>query len=216
MARSLAERLADWSEAQHLLRVRIYPDAFLRERGQPVLSWCHYPGLSACAVLDTPEAVAMTSPEYLPHWQQTEAAVLSRALDNSLRQSPDEVVPQAPGGVALTLLHAEHMYTSAYALAPERYVAAMGPAGAIVSLPCRDVVILHPLGQSPVMAALMVVGDITREAYGADDAPLSLDLFWHRPGVARRIGTSKGTDMVKAIVDAAVVNEMKQAAGRAD
>ena len=110
------------------------------------------------------------------------------------------------------------MYTSAHALAPERHLPNLGRGGAIVSLPCRDLVLLHRLGQAPVTHALMTIGALTRAAKEADRTPLSADLFWFRGNGYKpaRIGTSEGVGFVKAIVDEQVVREMRAASGRSD
>ncbi len=189
----------------------------MAERASKVVSRRDYPGLQGVAVLDLPNFVALVSFEHLECWDQTPDNLLGEALYNSLSE-PTHSEVQLRGQVGIVLVHGEHMYTSAQSLAPERHLPNLGQAGAIVSLPCRDVVLLHRVGQAPVDLALMTLGDMTQMAKEADSAPLSADLFWYRgPGHAPvRIGTSEGVGFVKAIADEHVVREMRAASGRTD
>jgi hypothetical protein len=64
----------------------------------------------------------------------------------------------------------------------------------------------------------MTIGDVTRRANEADDAPLSADLFWYRGfgHAPMRIGTSRGVGFVTAILDEQVVRAIQAASGRPD
>jgi len=210
-----SERLARWDEARTRLRLRVYPDAWVAERAGAVIAREDYPGLHAVAVLDLPKAVALVVSEHLVCWNQTRDDVLAMALANSLAE-PTESEVQLRGQVGIVLAHGDHMYTSAHALAPERHLPNLGSAGAIVSLPCRGLVLLHRLGQAPLDLALMTMGDLTRAAKEADNAPLSADLFWFRGrgSESLRIGTSEGVSFVTAITDEQVMREMRAAAGQ--
>jgi len=204
-----SERLARWDEARTRLRLRVYPDAWVAQR-RAVIARADYPGLQAVAVLDLPKAVAVVTPEHLACWNQSNDDVLAFALANSLAEVTESEV-QLRGQVGLVLVHGEHMYTSAHSLAPERHLPNLGRAGAIVSLPCRDLVLLHRVGQAPLDLALMTMGELTRAAKEADSAALSADLFWFRGLGAKpvRIGTSEGVSFVTAIADEQVMREMR-------
>jgi hypothetical protein len=91
------------------------------------------------AVLDLPDSVALVSVEHPAWWNQTPENVLGEAFRNSSNE-PTHVEVRDFGPVSLVLVHGTHMYTSAHAVMPERHLPNLGPAGAIVSLPCRDVV----------------------------------------------------------------------------
>jgi hypothetical protein len=212
-----SERLAHWDEARQRLRLRVYPDAWVAQRDSKVIARVDYSGLQAVAVLDLPNVVAVAAFEHLDCWDQTSEEVLAIALVNSLEEATESEV-QLRGQVGVVLVHGTHMYTSAHALAPERHLPNLGQAGAIVSLPCRDLVLLHRLGQASVAHALMTIGDMTRVAKEADSAPLSADLFWFRGPAYKpvRIGTSEGVGFVKAIADEQVVRAMRAASGRSD
>jgi hypothetical protein len=211
------ERLADWGEARRRLRLRIYPDAWVSQRQRPVISRSDYPGLQAVAVLDLPDSVALVSFEHLECWDQTADNLLAEALCNSLNE-PTEADVQLRGQVGVVLVHGQHMYTSAHSLEPERHLPRLERTGAIVSMPCRDLILLHRVGQAPMDLALITMGEMTRMAKEADSAPLSADLFWYRgPGhTPVRIGTSEGVGFVKAIADEQVVRALRAAAGRSD
>jgi hypothetical protein len=207
-----AERLADWEQARPLLRLRVYPEAAMASRRATLIERPDFPGLVVAAVLDLPNAIALASTDYLPHWKTTAAEVLEVAFANCAAQEV-EVVRQRRGTVEVALVHGD-VVTSAQALMPGRHLPDLGRGGALVSLPCRDVVMFHRLGQAPLDLALMTVGSATAEAYDVDEAPLSRDLFWWREGVpSRRIGSAQGSAIAGAIVDKEVVDAMRDASG---
>jgi hypothetical protein len=121
------------------------------------------------------------------------------------------------GGADIVMVTADHMYTTAHAFAPRRYLPNIRPAGAVIALPDRDCVLFHALGKHPADVSVMHVADMVRTGIAmttqaGGDTILSRDLFWWRPGEAIvRICAATEEGMVKVIADNEVMAAMKLA-----
>ncbi|APR80707.1 Hypothetical protein A7982_06054 [Minicystis rosea] len=209
-----SERLARWGEARARLRLRLYTDAWAAAQRAPLIAEQRYPGLTAVVVLDLPDVVATASEDHLAWWQKSREEVIATALANALAE-PVEPEVMSFDDVDVLMLDGGHVYASAYALAPEKFPAGVGPGGSLVALPDRNLVMLHPLGQAPVDDAVFVLAGLVLQSAQHYEAPLCNDLFWFRergrPPV--RIGAATDDETVRLIADESVLEQMRVACG---
>jgi hypothetical protein len=215
-----AERMMGFYEAAPRLRIRVYADAWLDENEFPPFDNELYPGLHGVALLDLPDRAIPVTHEHLEAWGDralTADAVLSRALEQSLSLETF-TERRRDGDVEFLLVRAtSHIYTSAHALRPERHLPDLGPAGAVVALPARDVVVIHELRRGKVEPTLATLGPMVRSLHDASSVPLSSDLFWYQgPKLrARRIGSSADSSVI-GVVASDVVAAIAAAADPAE
>jgi len=188
----LAVIQADPVAAQELLRVRPYPvETFEGLEYHPV-SAPLAGGLHDILCLDFPDRVAMLNQEMAAAFSIDAETLLARGLANVRAEpAPAEIDRiEVEPGVAIEIFADESFYAVTWARWIDALIPGLGPEGALVVMPTRHQIAVHPLrtarGASAAPGPLLQVAKVTI----ADGAgPVSPELFWwhavqlvHLPG----------------------------------
>ena len=124
-------------------------------------------------------------------WIVDEAWASARA-QTELFEVPDEIHVVDLGGAQLIHVFGERSYTAGMVGVVDRLVAAtahIGHHGAIVSLPLRHSILVHPIRDTRVGSAITGMIPIARRLFEQGPGSLSPHLYWWRDGVLDWIPT---------------------------
>ncbi len=146
-------------------------------------------------------------------WEVEEAWASARALTETLER-PGEMDIVDVGGADIIYIFDQGTFTASLIKAVDRLVADIAeitPDGAIVSMPTRNSLLIHPIFDSSVCAAIGAMVPITHQLHRDGPGSLSAHLYWWRDGELIWIPTYFGDDGIDVypppeLVD--VVNEL--------
>lgn len=186
MGAKLASLEHRYTEAQPLLRIRLYPESHLRQPTPPLYRHLA-PGLVASLVYDMPDFVAGVPPEHLARWGVAEEEPWLIAQENirtlpGLRSENFEFHITGRGYTRFLVISSESFFTSAHALLYwHQYAEPLTSYGALFGLPTRQLALLHPIQDAAVGSALMEMLRASRALYREEPGAVSQRLYW-RPG----------------------------------
>lgn len=171
---------APFSEVSALLKLRVFSSSLPAEAmlvGYPIA-----PGLEAVLALDLPDSVVTVSPTQIEKWGISREVALALGLENALREPVRKIVLTSENGPTLQGLHEESFFVSTRLLRMEDWVAKDHPNGALVSVPCRDLVLFHPIEGIEAVRAVSEMLFTTNHFFRRGPGSISRDLFWWREG----------------------------------
>lgn len=186
MGAKLASLEHRYAEAQALLRIRLYPESYLRQPSPPLYRHIA-PGLVASLVYDLPEFIVGVPPAHLAGWGVAEQEPWLIAQENirtlpGLRSENFELRITGRGYTRFLVISSNSFFTSAHALLYWRqYAEPLTSYGALFGLPTRQLALLHPIHDAAVGSALVEMLRASRALYLEEPGALSQRLYW-RPG----------------------------------
>ncbi|WP_051466549.1 hypothetical protein [Actinomadura oligospora] len=184
--------LADFDLAQHLLRTRLYQSA--ADIGG-LAARPFAPGLIEAVVVDTPTAVRTVTSQEAGGWPVSGDALFMLGRANVRADGPLRVDEHDLGQVRVAVLSGWTAYTATHLAWLEEYLH-IGPHGALVTVPNRSLVIVHPLRSSDpsprvrYRAAAIAAHELhshARNAYEEGPGSLSPHVYWWRAGQMDRL-----------------------------
>lgn len=175
----IGERQTPWEEAEPRLRVRLY--------GADGLSGLLTPGrrlapeLLLCPVLDFPTAARVVVTEELERWGKSVEELIELGLRQTVEHEPlpePQRMPIAPVGVVLHFV-ANSIYVASH-LARLGELVGDAPHGALVAVPRRNVLMLHPIRDVTAVFAVDVMTRVAAQICDAGPYSLSHALYWWR------------------------------------
>jgi hypothetical protein len=176
------------------LRIRLVPDSpadagTLRQLGgRPFAD-----GIVQVLAVDVDDAVRCvpTSEVSANGWDIDEAWASARA-QTEMFEVPDEIHVIDIGGADMIHVFGERSFTAGMVRVIDELIAEfadIGEHGAIVSLPLRHSVLVHPIDDSTVRAAIGGMIPITRQLFKQGPGSVSPHLYWWRDGALEWIPT---------------------------
>ncbi len=169
----IADRIDDYDFVREHLGVQLWPES-LREQfeARRTVMRDDVPGAITTLVLDLPTALRTLRRSEIEAWGQADAALFDEGIERVRRA----VTPRTDAiDVGLTkpvmVVRAEppeDTFVSVFALTPQAVPDIIGSYGALLSTPCRDLIIAHPLEDAsgpyaiPQMAAMLQKAVSTR------------------------------------------------------
>ena len=177
--------LADGGTVRPLLRVRVQAEGAVLAEDVVARPLCD--GLVEVLVAEVAGAVRLVPPALVQRWGSDEDELLALGRTQVLRAGLLERRPLDLEGVLLTVLEGSSAFAGTHVRWLSTYVD-VPPAGALVALPTRHVVLVAPMHRRgevlDAAQALLVNADrLWREGPGA----LSPDLWWWRPDAMLRL-----------------------------
>lgn len=171
----------DFARARKLLRVRLYPSDMAGQEWsicRPVAD-----GILAMLVYDLPQSVVNVQREHAVQWGVSDDALFEEALRNirtegMLQRSPVDVGE----GVIIEMLSGESFYLTSHVLFLKEYLGTDHPLGALVSIPHRQMVLLHPIEDARIMDVLRPLLYLTPAMYADGPGSVSDKLYWWHDG----------------------------------
>jgi len=141
-----------FDEVRDYVRVRLYTNAFVAASKAQVISRQITPDLQALVVYDLGHAAASMSPEHAEHWNLSSEEVFDIAIENTNKQPWSRGSFELRRGEAFALLDTEG-YAASQVLELDKHSPSL-QHGAVVAMPCRQILICYPIVPSTVMDAL--------------------------------------------------------------
>ena len=176
------------------LRVRLIPDTpadrdMLRDLGARPFA----EGIVQVLAIDVVGAVRCVPAREITElgWDIDEAWASALAQTEMLEHA-DEINTVDIGGVDIIHVFGERPFMASMVRVVDRLIeetAGIGPDGAIVSLPLRHSMLVHPLGAEDVRTAIAGMIPITRQLFKTGPGSVSPHLYWWRDGKLQWIPT---------------------------
>ena len=172
--------LADAASVRPLLRARVYTEGALLT--DDVVARPLADGLLEVLVADVAGAVRLLPPAVVAGWGEPVDALLDLGRRQVLGGPPLAVRPVDLGGVEVTALESPSAFAATHLHRLAGYLA-VPPAGLLVALPTRHLLLAAPMTSRPqaldaAQALLVNADELWRRGPGA----LSPDLWWWREG----------------------------------
>ena len=200
------------------LRVRLIPDApddrdTLRALGARPFA----EGIVQVLAIDVPDAVRCVPALEITElgWDLDEAWASALAQTEVLER-PDEIHTIDIGGADIIHVFGDRTFTASMIGVVDQLVAEtadIGPDGAIVSIPLRHSVLVHPVGGHDCRVAIAGMIPITRQLFKQGPGSVSPHLYWWRNGELQWIptffdGTIQGVEYYPSDELAAVIGNI--------
>jgi hypothetical protein len=170
------------------LRVRVYAeDALPQEVWDTLVVRRLAPGLLEAVVVDYPDSMSPLQKRALGG--SSTDAVFGEALAASVGREPHHMMTRELYGVPMTHISGEHRYVGSHVHILKRYVdPAKAPHGALVAFPIPELVLVHPIGQTQIFAALEAAQALAARHFEVGEKAISPQLYWWRPGPYEALG----------------------------
>src|ERR1019366_10020025 len=141
----------------------------------------HLPGVATILVLDLPEAVRTISPLEAVPWNQPLSGLMQIGLDH-IRGMPAPKIEEIElnDRVSAFAVTGESPFTASNALLLEEYPKLIGPWGAIVAVPTRNILLSFPITSRAVSDALFRLAWITDRRWKDGPGSITPRLYWYR------------------------------------
>lgn len=183
----LARRVGDFDAVADLLVPRLWNED-LPDQGRMFVLREDLEGTRTVLSFDLPSCVTNVTPEHLKAWNRPVADVFDRALKNLAEKHPVEVGKHDLGdGINLWILGADHFYAASHALLLDRYAGCVGPGGALVAIPHRQVLLSYPIETVQAAIAVNKLIPIAIGMFREGPGSITPNLYWYRNGKFLRI-----------------------------
>jgi hypothetical protein len=172
-------------DARSVLKVRLYPESMLQGHVEqaPVVARHLAPGLLAVVARDLPETVEAVQREQAAAWGIHDDELFRLGYANVADQDQPRVqTRRLDPGFELTTLSSESFFTTTNALWPDRYVHVFPATGALVGVPHRHTVLVHPIRDFSALYAINLMIASLDRMFRQGPGSLSPMLYWWRPG----------------------------------
>ncbi len=180
MGRDLDALAADYAQVAPILRVRVMPDA---SQGLDLSGSVTRPiaaGIQAVLVYDFPDSTANVHLEHLDGWPVDADGAFAQGLANQVEplQTPTRRDTEE---IELSLYLGEDFYVATWALRLED-VLPPGTTDAIVAVPTRSSLIVHPIVDKRAIASLTAVYRVAVTVANAGPGSISDQPYWWHEG----------------------------------
>ena len=156
-------------------------------------------GLSLAVTLDLPDAVVGVTEDRRSRWDVEDDELFTIALANVRVEGPParETVRLADGTPIITLESHSFFTTTWVQWLEEAASAVMPDAGALVAVPNRHLLMVHPLEDAGVVKAVQHLITLTRRFHDQGPGALSRHLYWWRDGALAWLPASVDDDRIE-------------------
>jgi len=143
----------------------------------------HLPGVATILVLDLPGAVRTISPLEAVPWNKPMAELMQIGLDH-IRGMPAPVIEEIELNrrVSAFAVTGQSSFIASNALLLEEYPKLIGPSGAIIAVPTRNILLSFPITSRAVIDALFPLAWITDRRWKDGPNSITPRLYWYTSG----------------------------------
>ncbi|WP_375443893.1 hypothetical protein [uncultured Fibrella sp.] len=172
----------DFEFAAPLLKVQVKPVGFAEDIMEDCVYRQDFPQTNTFLVIDFDDALHYVRRSEIGEWEASDTYLFETALDNVAREKPDLSGHSLTDELPLyTLFHNDFAVACAIELT-RNADEAVGPYGAVVNIPAKGSVFIHPLEADTVLDYIaasheMVHGFYTEEVYTVNE-----EYYWYYEG----------------------------------
>jgi hypothetical protein len=189
----LLRSIEPFDAARDKIKVRLHPEDYLQHPHADHLCLRKVAdGISALLVCDLGYANVSVSAETARDWGKPMDDLFALGVKN-VRTGDARLREQkgAPtGGLAVDMLTSSSNYAATHLLFLEDYLAGGTGYGALVGVPCREVILRHVIRDKSVLEALGFLHMVIEDTYTKGPGSISREIYWWRAGVLRRVPTA--------------------------
>lgn len=172
----------DLEFAAPLLKVQVKPTGF----AQDILDDCVYrqdfPQTYTFLVIDFDEALHYVRRSEMAEWEASETYLFEIALDNIAREKPDLSGHSLADELPLyTLFHNDFAVACAIELG-RNADEAVGQYGAVVNIPAKGSVFIHPLAADTVLDYIAASHEMVQGFYADEVYTINAEYYWYYQG----------------------------------
>ncbi|MBI5853205.1 MAG: hypothetical protein HZB39_19530 [Planctomycetes bacterium] len=175
--------LADPERGRSALRVRLLPANQLRGL-EPVASRQDLPGVATTIVLDLPSDIRALTWTDLERLRLGPDESFALALDNVRRRHPPQCMKVEDDSAPVRFLYSQpgDWFAASHALLLDQHDGCRGRYGALVGVPHRHMVAVHPIEDGRVATAIERLAPFVRQCHTDGPGSISPALFWCHDG----------------------------------
>ena len=181
--RDLDALAADYDQVRAILRIRLMPDESMGGVGVPGATVrAIAPGIQAVLVYDFPDSTASVHVGHLAEWPVDEDAAFAQALAN-LDHEPKPLSEdmEVEPGTSVRILYGDSFYVATQALRLGD-VLPPGTTDALVAVPNRHTLIVHPIVDGGAVAAMQPIYRLAAQLFREGPGSISDQPYWWHDG----------------------------------
>lgn len=172
-----------------MLRVMLVPDDYL-PRDVATVHRSFAESVLAVLVADLPTSVRTIAPDDLVRWDISNTDAWKLGWQNTRRNTdPIDIATVDVAGAPITVAHGEHFYTASHVCWLEELVGPVGQWGALVAMPRRSTLLVHPLWDASAVDSIEPMVLNARMLNLEGPRSVSAHLYWWRAGELRWVPT---------------------------
>jgi hypothetical protein len=184
----------DYERAREVLKVRLYPAGYGGE--VPLVSEPVADDLVAVLVYDLPDSIATVHGDHADGWGVSRHDLIQTGLRNVLAAGRLSAEPlKIDGGITLfSYGDTANYYAASHALLLHEYLDPQPELGALVSVPHRHLMLVHPIVDQRLLGALNAFLVITPELFEEGPGSITPSIYWHHHGHFTRLPYERKKD----------------------
>ncbi|NID10119.1 hypothetical protein [Fibrivirga algicola] len=172
----------DFEFAAPLLKVQVKPVGFAQDIIQDCVYRQDFPQTHTFLVIDFDDALHYVRRSEMAEWEMTDAYLFDVALDNVAREKPDLAGHALADELPLyTLFHNDFAVACAIELS-RNADEAVGPYGAVVNIPAKGSVFIHPLEADTVLDYIAASHEMVQGFYTDEVYTVNAEYYWYYQG----------------------------------
>lgn len=199
-----AESLDDnWQKAQHFIKIRLFSAAEAAANADQILAAEISEDLTAVLVYDLPDTIASVPPDAPIDWPVDGEALWKIAMENLRAEEDPHIVRAAltEEADALVVSGESYFITSRLLILADILPASSFPYGALVTVPSRHIMVIHPITGPEVYGALIAMRLKALELYDEQPGPLSAEVYWWIDGTIEAVSVTVDEDDAQVTIE---------------
>lgn len=172
----------DFDFAAPLLKLQVKPVGFAQDIMQDCVYRQDFPQTNTFLVIDFDDALHYVRRSEIGEWEVSDTYLFTIALDNIAREKPDvsghSLTNQLP---LFTLFHNDFAVACAIELT-RNADEAVGLYGAVVNIPAKGSVFIHPLEADTVLAYIAASHEMVHSFYAEEVYTVNEEYYWYYEG----------------------------------
>jgi hypothetical protein len=178
-SRDAATEPPAWEAVRPLLKLRVFPAD--QAASISMVTYPLTPDLVAALVADYPTTIQLLTPTSIAGWPPVDA-LYAIALENLRADATPEARGVGEGPSAFLALLDDSFFTAARVLLLPGGVDLDGAVDAVVSMPNRHALLVHPIRDAGVLEAAGAMAGLTARLFEEGPGSIARDLFWWHGG----------------------------------
>lgn len=189
--------LQDFEKVKSYLGVRLQGGEYIRTLPDSIVFREIAEDLYRQLVFDLPDAVRSVHPDEAAAWPLSEDELFELAQANIRQNYPLEKQWYDHEETGFWMVAADHYFSPNIIFDMEKYEDLLGPQGALIGLPHRHGVLIHPIKTLMVLKAVSAMIRACRNMHAAGPGSITPNLFWYKDGRFTNLPYVVGKDNIE-------------------